>query len=116
VRWRADLDQSGRGRGTLLCAEDWTELGTDLHPFYAHCRETLGAIHAQGRYRRFSPLAKQAGRYPIYRMEQDGLAREVTVWSSNDYVGMGTEPVVIEAAIEAARKYGAGAGGTRNIA
>ncbi len=87
-----------------------------MHPFYDHCRATLADIHTQGRYRRFSPLAKQAGRYPRYRMDQDGLSREVIVWSSNDYLGMGTDPVLIEAAVEAAQKYGTGAGGTRNIA
>jgi 5-aminolevulinate synthase len=83
-----------------------------MHPFHAHCRETLDAIQAQGRYRRFTPLRKQAERFPLYR-RPDGS--EVLVWSSNDYLGMGGHPVVIEAACAAAREMGAGAGGTRNI-
>jgi 5-aminolevulinate synthase len=83
-----------------------------MHPFQAHCRETLDAIQAQGRYRRFTPLRKQAERFPLYR-RPDGS--EVLVWSSNDYLGMGGHPVVIEAACTAAREMGAGAGGTRNI-
>src|SRR6185437_11012086 len=81
-------------------------------PFHAHCREALAGIEAQGRYRRFTPLYKQAERFPLYR-RPDG--REVLVWSSNDYLGMGGHPVVIDAACAGARAMGAGAGGTRNI-
>ena len=66
-----------------------------MHPFHAHCREALAGIEAQGRYRRFTPLRKQAERFPLYR-RPDGS--EVLVWSSNDYLGMGGHPVVIEAA------------------
>ena len=83
-----------------------------MHPFHAHCRQALASIEAQGRYRRFTPLQKQADRFPLYR-RPDGS--EVLVWSSNDYLGMGGHPVVIEAACAAAREMGAGAGGTRNI-
>ena len=75
-----------------------------MHPFQAHCREALTEIEAQGRYRRFTPLHKQAERFPLYR-RQDGS--EVLVWSSNDYLGMGGHPVVIEAACAAAREMGA---------
>src|ERR1700748_14058 len=83
-----------------------------MHPFHAHCRDALEAIEAQGRYRRFTPLRKQADRFPLYR-RPDG--REVLVWSSNDYLGMGGHPAVVEAVCTAARTMGAGAGGTRNI-
>ncbi len=83
-----------------------------MHPFHAHCQQTLDAILAQGRYRRFTPLHKQADRFPLYR-RPDGS--EVLVWSSNDYLGMGGHPIVVEAACAAARAMGAGAGGTRNI-
>jgi 5-aminolevulinate synthase len=83
-----------------------------MHSFYTHCRDSLAAIEAQGRYRRFTPLRKQAGRFPLY-LRPDGS--EVLVWSSNDYLGMGGHPVVIEAACAAAQAMGAGAGGTRNI-
>ena len=58
------------------------------------------------------PLQKQADRFPYYR-RPDGT--EVLVWSSNDYLAMGGHPVVVEAACDAARAMGAGAGGTRNI-
>ena len=87
-----------------------------MHPFHDHARRTLADIHAQGRYRRFAPLLKQAGRFPVYTMEGAGGLRDVTVWSSNDYLGMGTDPVVMGAAREALERMGVGAGGTRNIA
>jgi 5-aminolevulinate synthase len=80
--------------------------------FHAYCRKSLDNIRAQGRYREFTPLQKQAERYPWYR-RPDGT--EVLVWSSNDYLAMGGHPVVVQAACDAARVMGAGAGGTRNI-
>jgi 5-aminolevulinate synthase len=80
--------------------------------FHAFCRQSLDEIRAQGRYREFTPLQKQAAHFPYYR-RPDGT--EVLVWSSNDYLAMGGHPVVIEAACAAARAMGAGAGGTRNI-
>jgi 5-aminolevulinate synthase len=83
-----------------------------MHQFHDLCRRSLDDIRAQGRYRTFTPLEKQAARFPLY-LRPDGT--EVLVWSSNDYLGMGNSPVLIEAACEAARKMGAGAGGTRNI-
>lgn len=83
-----------------------------MHPFHAHCRDALDAIESQGRYRRFTPLRKQAERFPLYR-RPDGS--EVLVWSSNDYLGMGGHPVVVTAACVAACDMGTGAGGTRNI-
>lgn len=86
-----------------------------MHAFEAHCRAALAEIMAQGRYRQFTPLTREASRFPRYRMMQGGVAREVIVWSTNDYLGMGVSPVTIEAACAAAREMGAGAGGTRNI-
>ena len=83
-----------------------------MHPFLAHCRQALAEIRGQGRYRQFTPLAKQSGVFPRYRFGD----REVTVWSSNDYIGMGTHPDVVAAAVDTAQAMGAGAGGTRNIA
>ena len=84
-----------------------------MHAFESHCRDALGEIRRQGRYRTFTPLARDAARFPLY---EDGSGRTLTVWSTNDYLGLGVEPLVVEAAIEALRRYGAGAGGTRNIA
>jgi 5-aminolevulinate synthase len=83
-----------------------------MSTFQAYCRRSLDDIRAQGRYRTFTPLQKQAERFPWYR-RPDGS--EILVWSSNDYLGMGGHPVLIQAACAAARQMGAGAGGTRNI-
>ncbi len=87
-----------------------------MHKFIAKCDEALSAITAQGRYRRFVALEKLADRFPYYQVTMEGQTRDVLVWSSNDYLAMGTDPAVIEAAVEAARRMGVGAGGTRNIA
>lgn len=83
----------------------------------AHARDSLAGLRREGRYREFARLEKIAGRFPRYRWYPLGAEepREVTVWSSNDYLGMGTHPAVLAAAEEALRAHGAGAGGTRNI-
>ncbi|MFC7475562.1 5-aminolevulinate synthase [Dankookia sp. GCM10030260] len=81
----------------------------------AHCRDTIGAMRREGRYREFAHLEKLAGRFPTYRWHAPEGVREVTVWSSNDYLGMGNHPAVLEAATAAIAQHGAGAGGTRNI-
>ncbi len=77
--------------------------------------QALQTLHAEKRYRVFADLERISGRYPkaIYRGE--GEPREVTVWCSNDYLGMGEHPSVIEALTTAAGQIGATAGGTRNI-
>ena len=64
---------------------------------------------------RIRPLEKQVDRFPRYRWHGGGETREVVVWSTNDYLGMGRHPVVLAAAEATLRSYGAGAGGTRNI-
>ncbi len=83
-----------------------------MHAFHDHCCRALDDIRVQGRYRRYTPLAKQTAGFPLYRR---GDGSEVLVWSSNDYLGMGGDPVVVQAACAAARDMGVGAGGTRNI-
>jgi 5-aminolevulinate synthase len=83
-----------------------------MHPFHDFCRDALDVIRAQGRYRSFTALRKVAARFPVY-VRPDGA--EVLIWSSNDYLGMGRSPMAIDAACEAARAMGIGAGGTRNI-
>jgi 5-aminolevulinate synthase len=80
--------------------------------FHDFCRHALDDIRAQGRYRSFTPLAREASRFPYY-LRPDGT--EVLVWSSNDYLGMGVHPVTMDAACAAVQAMGAGAGGTRNI-
>ncbi len=87
-----------------------------MHKFIEKCDAALAEIAAQGRYRRFVALEKLADRFPWYSVTMEGKTRDILVWSSNDYLAMGTDPVVIAASIDAARRMGAGAGGTRNIA
>ena len=84
--------------------------------FLAHCRDSLDGLKREGRYREFARLEKLAEHFPVFRWHApDGVARDVTVWSSNDYLGMGRHPAVRAAAQRAAAEHGAGAGGTRNI-
>ncbi|TNE31063.1 MAG: 5-aminolevulinate synthase [Alphaproteobacteria bacterium] len=73
-------------------------------------------LHKEGRYRVFANIERMVGKYPkaLFRTE-DGVEKEIAIWCSNDYLGMGHHPVVIDAVCDAVRKNGAGAGGTRNI-
>ena len=78
-------------------------------------RESLDELKKDGNYRIFADLEKIAGNFPQALNYKDNSVSEVTVWCSNDYLGMSQNDIVIESMIEAVKKVGAGSGGTRNI-
>ncbi|MEY8830109.1 5-aminolevulinate synthase [Sedimentitalea sp. XS_ASV28] len=75
----------------------------------------LNALHAEGNYRVFAELQRDCGGFPAAKQYTGRRARKVTIWCSNDYLGMGQHPAVLEAMHAAIDRCGAGAGGTRNI-
>ena len=75
----------------------------------------LDRIRAEGRYRIFTEIAREAAEPPFALHQGRSGPRRITVWCSNDYLGMSRHPKVVAAACEAAQALGVGAGGTRNI-
>ncbi len=81
-----------------------------------HFENALEEIRSEGRYRVFIDLKRYKGEFPKASVRHnDGREQDVTVWCSNDYLGMGQDPDVIAAMKEAVDTFGAGSGGTRNI-
>ena len=78
-------------------------------------RQHLEALHREGRYRVFADLKRRCGAYPTADHFAEGGMRDVTVWCSNDYLGMSQNAQVRAAMHEAIEEVGAGSGGTRNI-
>lgn len=84
--------------------------------YQAAFESAVRRVRAEGRYRVFADLMRYKGQFPRARWRRpDGDVRDVTVWCSNDYLGMGQVPCVVESMKSAIDTVGSGAGGTRNI-
>ena len=85
----------------------------DYSKFFSNA---LDRLHDERRYRVFADLERIAGRFPYATLHTPKGPRNVIIWCSNDYLGMGQHPKVVGAMVETATRVGTGAGGTRNIA
>ena len=78
-------------------------------------KSAIERLHDEGRYRVFIDILRTKGSFPNARCFGGNGPKPITVWCSNDYLGMGQHPAVVEAMEEALHEVGAGSGGTRNI-
>jgi hypothetical protein len=82
-----------------------------------HFAQAVQSLHEERRYRVFADIERIVGRFPKAHLRgPDGATSEITIWCSNDYLGMGQHRDVVDALTQTAARCGVGAGGTRNIA
>ncbi len=78
-------------------------------------RSQIDTLKAEGNYRTFAEIERKRGDFPRASNHKDGEVTEITVWCSNDYLGMGQHPDVVQAMVDCVQACGTGSGGTRNI-
>ena len=78
-------------------------------------RAQIDTLKAEGNYRTFAELERKRGEFPRAANHKDGEVKDITVWCSNDYLGMGQHPAVVQAMVDCVQACGTGSGGTRNI-
>jgi 5-aminolevulinate synthase len=94
-----------------------SDMGSPTIKYQQYFECAIARLKAENRYRVFADLERDAAAFPVafWRPNDGDEPREVTIWCSNDYLGMGGKAEVVGAAVQAAQRHGAGAGGTRNI-
>lgn len=85
------------------------------YPYGTRFREALAELRRENRYRVFADIMRRSGAYPAADLHAHNQVRPITVWCSNDYLGMSQHPKVLAAMRAAIDRTGAGSGGTRNI-